>query len=157
MPRNKIIGAADAVEVVMSGDTVVTGGFVGIGFPEHLVKALEQRFLATGEPADVLPPGRSTFFAMIENNERYVLSRTQYSTNAFFRRRLGRQFTEAQLKHRLYRSFADARAGLETGDPGRGEDAGHPAGRTTPAFEMSVERDGHDEPRHVLREPEGQR
>src|SRR6476659_9478447 len=51
MTRDKIIGAADAVEVVLSGDTVVTGGFVGIGFPEHLAKALEQRFLANGEPS----------------------------------------------------------------------------------------------------------
>jgi len=33
MTRDKIIGAADAVEVILSGDTVVTGGFVGIGFP----------------------------------------------------------------------------------------------------------------------------
>ena len=63
---------------------------------------------------DVQPPARSTFFAMIEHNERYVKSRTRYSTNAFFRRRLGRQFTEAKLNHRLYPSFADAWAVLGT-------------------------------------------
>jgi len=60
------------------------------------------------------PPARSTFFAMIEHNEQYVRSRTRYSTNAFFRRRLGRQFTEAKLNHRLYRSFIDAWADLDT-------------------------------------------
>ena len=34
MARDKIVSADEAVEVVLSGDTVVTGGFVGIGFPE---------------------------------------------------------------------------------------------------------------------------
>ena len=51
--RNKVISADDAIEVVLSGDTVVTGGFVGSGFPEHLAVALERRFLATGAPADL--------------------------------------------------------------------------------------------------------
>jgi propionate CoA-transferase len=51
--RDKIVSADEAGEVVLSGDTVVTGGFVGIGFPEHLASALEQRFLATGAPADL--------------------------------------------------------------------------------------------------------
>jgi acyl CoA:acetate/3-ketoacid CoA transferase len=31
---------------------VVTGGFVGIGFPEHVAAALERRFQNTGTPAD---------------------------------------------------------------------------------------------------------
>lgn len=53
MVRNKVIGVTEAVEVVMSGDTVATGGFVGIGFPEYLAGALEQRFLRTGAPADL--------------------------------------------------------------------------------------------------------
>ncbi len=46
---NKIVSAAEALAVVRSGDTVATGGFVGIGFAEHLAVALEQRFLAMGE------------------------------------------------------------------------------------------------------------
>jgi propionate CoA-transferase len=48
--RNKIVSAEDAVEVVLDGDTLVTGGFVGIGFPEELAIALEERFLRTGSP-----------------------------------------------------------------------------------------------------------
>jgi propionate CoA-transferase len=64
---------------------------------------------------DILAPARPTFFAMIDRNAQYVLSRTRYSTNAFFRRQLGNQFTAARLEHRLYGSFADARAGLVRG------------------------------------------
>ncbi|HWI00907.1 MAG TPA: hypothetical protein VNT27_11300 [Propionibacteriaceae bacterium] len=50
MARNKVIGVEEAVETVLSGDTVATGGSVEIGFPEHLAAALERRFLASGEP-----------------------------------------------------------------------------------------------------------
>ena len=53
MARDRIVSAEDAVDVVLSGDTVVTGGFVGIGFPEHLAAALERRFLTTGSPSDL--------------------------------------------------------------------------------------------------------
>ncbi|NJN15668.1 MAG: acyl CoA:acetate/3-ketoacid CoA transferase [Oscillochloris sp.] len=44
MRRNKIISVDEAVRVILDGDTVATGGFVGIGFPEALATALEQRF-----------------------------------------------------------------------------------------------------------------
>ncbi len=45
--RNKIVTAAEAVRLIHDGDTVATGGFVGIGFAEGVAIALEQRFLAT--------------------------------------------------------------------------------------------------------------
>lgn len=53
MARNKVIGVDEAVEVVLSGDTIATGGFVGIGFPEYLAATLERRFLDSGQPADL--------------------------------------------------------------------------------------------------------
>jgi propionate CoA-transferase len=53
MRRNKVISAADAARIVFNGDTVATSGFVGIGFPEALAVALEERFLATGSPRDL--------------------------------------------------------------------------------------------------------
>src|SRR5436305_11002028 len=43
--KNKIVTAAEAARLVMDGDTVATGGFIGIGFAENLAVALEQRFL----------------------------------------------------------------------------------------------------------------
>lgn len=43
--RNKVVSAAEAVRLIHDGDTVATGGFVGIGFAETVAVALEQRFL----------------------------------------------------------------------------------------------------------------
>ncbi len=43
--HGKIVSAREAVQLVRSGDTVATGGFVGIGFPENIAVALEDRFL----------------------------------------------------------------------------------------------------------------
>jgi propionate CoA-transferase len=65
---------------------------------------------------NLLPPAQSRFITMIEQNEQYVLSRTSYSTNAFFRRRLGMQLTAARPKQRLYSSLADAHDGLNLTD-----------------------------------------
>ena len=41
--RGKVVSAAEAVQLVRSGDTVATGGFVGIGFAEGIAVALEAR------------------------------------------------------------------------------------------------------------------
>jgi propionate CoA-transferase len=49
--KNKIVSAAEAVAIIRSGDMVSVAGFVGIGTPDELLLALEQRFLATQEPA----------------------------------------------------------------------------------------------------------
>jgi propionate CoA-transferase len=53
MGRYKVITADAAAEVVLDGDTVATSGFAGIGFPEGLAVALEQRFETTGHPQDL--------------------------------------------------------------------------------------------------------
>lgn len=47
--RNKVVSAAEAVGLIHDGDTVATGGFVGIGFAEEVAVALEARFLQTQE------------------------------------------------------------------------------------------------------------
>ncbi|KAA3626153.1 MAG: acyl CoA:acetate/3-ketoacid CoA transferase [Proteobacteria bacterium] len=53
MGVSKVIDARAAVASVKPGDTLATAGFVGIGFPEELAIALEQRFLDEGGPRDL--------------------------------------------------------------------------------------------------------
>ena len=47
---NKIISNEAAADLVASGDTITTSGFVGIGVPEYLLKGLETRFLQRAQP-----------------------------------------------------------------------------------------------------------
>ena len=49
----KLATAADAVQLIRTGDTLATSGFVGIGFAEEIAIALEERFLAGAEPRDL--------------------------------------------------------------------------------------------------------
>ena len=58
--RNKIATAAEAVRLVHDGDTIATGGFVGIGFAEEIALALEARFLATQAGTGTGSPNRLT-------------------------------------------------------------------------------------------------
>ncbi|MBW7964824.1 acyl CoA:acetate/3-ketoacid CoA transferase [Bradyrhizobium sp. BR 10261] len=44
--KGKIVTAAEAVMLIRDGDTVATGGFVGIGFAEEIAIALEELYLA---------------------------------------------------------------------------------------------------------------
>ncbi len=53
MKRGKVVTGEQAVRLINSGDTVATGGFVGIGFAEEVALALEKRFLDTGEPKNL--------------------------------------------------------------------------------------------------------
>ncbi|MEM8869576.1 MAG: CoA-transferase [Pseudomonadota bacterium] len=55
---NKTISPAAAANLISDGDIVTTSGFVGIGVPETLLKAVEARFLETGSPR-----GLTLFFA----------------------------------------------------------------------------------------------
>lgn len=50
--RGKIVSAQQAVRLIRTGDTVATGGFVGIGFAEEIAVALEQLFLNSAKDED---------------------------------------------------------------------------------------------------------
>src|SRR5690242_6374599 len=45
----KVMPAVDAVRLIRDGDTIATGGFVGIGFAEGIAAALEELFLSTAD------------------------------------------------------------------------------------------------------------
>jgi len=89
---------------------------------DALAECLEVAFLSAGRRVQVVvnydnfelaPALVEPFFAMVRKNaDLYSVSTTRYSTNAFFRRQLGRQFAEAKLNHALYENFTSARAGL---------------------------------------------
>lgn len=51
--KGKIVSSEEAIQLIRSGDTVATGGFVGIGFPEQLAIDLEEFFIKTGNPRDL--------------------------------------------------------------------------------------------------------
>ena len=54
--KGKVVTADEAVRLIRDGDTVATGGFVGIGFAEEIAIALEKRFLAS-ENGELAAPG----------------------------------------------------------------------------------------------------
>lgn len=59
--KGKVVTATDAVHLIRDGDTVATGGFVGIGFAEEIALALEALYLSadaglpygTGKPRNL--------------------------------------------------------------------------------------------------------
>ena len=51
--KGKIVAAQAAVRVIRDGDTIATGGFVGIGFAEEIAIHLEEHFKRTGRPRNL--------------------------------------------------------------------------------------------------------
>ncbi len=49
--KGKVVTAAEAIRLIRPGDTIVTGGFVGIGFAEEVAIALENAFLGDDHEA----------------------------------------------------------------------------------------------------------
>jgi propionate CoA-transferase len=85
-----------------------------------LADFLDKRYTEIGQRFNVVvnydnfslgPDASEAFFTMVRrNDERYFLSSTRYSTNAFFRRQMGRQFEDAQLQHQIYANFSEAQS-----------------------------------------------
>jgi propionate CoA-transferase len=59
----KIVTAEEAVRLIRDGDTIATGGFVGIGFAEELAVALEAQHLSKDIPADEKPRNLTLVYA----------------------------------------------------------------------------------------------
>ncbi len=62
-PEGKIRSAREAAGLIRSGDTVATGGFVGIGFPEAIAIALKERFLDGAKAGQAEPRGLTLVYA----------------------------------------------------------------------------------------------
>ncbi len=54
LPTGKVVTARQAVELIEDGDTIATGGFVGIGFAENIAVAIESLYLESLKESDVL-------------------------------------------------------------------------------------------------------
>ena len=86
---------------------------------QELADFLDKRFTELGRKVDAVinydnfvlaDEASEPFLAMVRHNtERYLRSATRYSTNAFFRRQLGRRFAAAALEDRLYADFTGVR------------------------------------------------
>jgi hypothetical protein len=61
--RGIIVSAQQAVRLIRPGNTIATGGFVGIGFAEEVAVALEQRFLDSVETENDAPPNLTVVYA----------------------------------------------------------------------------------------------
>jgi propionate CoA-transferase len=59
----KIVTAEEAVRLIRDGDTVATGGFVGIGFAEEIAVALEAQYLSKDVPASEKPRNLTLVYA----------------------------------------------------------------------------------------------
>jgi propionate CoA-transferase len=59
----KIVTAEEAVRLIRDGDTIATGGFVGIGFAEEIAVALEAQFLSRDIPAVDKPRNLTLIYA----------------------------------------------------------------------------------------------
>lgn len=51
--KGKLVSSQEAIQLIRDNDTIATGGFVGIGFPEQIAADLETCFLKTGHPRDL--------------------------------------------------------------------------------------------------------
>ena len=58
--KGKVVTAPEAVRLIRIGDTIATGGFVGIGFAEEIAIALEELFLANEGEAPYARASRAT-------------------------------------------------------------------------------------------------
>ncbi len=100
--RFRLDAATDTVYVNFEGLRLVTAHDA-----DDLARELHRRFAALDRRVHVVvnydnfdlgPDAADPFFAMVRRNEeRFFLSSTRYSTNAFLRRQFGREFTEHDL------------------------------------------------------------
>lgn len=50
---SKLVTVEQAIELIKSGDTIATGGFVGNMHPEFITKSIEEAYLSSGQPRNL--------------------------------------------------------------------------------------------------------
>ena len=59
LDSGKIVTAEEAASLIRDGDTIATGGFVGIGFAEEVALAIETLYLAKRDQTVPAPTSRA--------------------------------------------------------------------------------------------------
>ncbi|WP_446899097.1 acyl CoA:acetate/3-ketoacid CoA transferase [Clostridium sp. LBM24168] len=52
--KSKVMSKEKAIGLIKDGDTVAVGGFVGCAFPEDIISGIEEKYLKSGSPRDLV-------------------------------------------------------------------------------------------------------
>ena len=92
---NKIVTAAEAVRLIHDGNTVATGGFVGIGFAEGVAIALEQRFLDSQAATGIGSPRQLTLVYAAGQGDRALRGVNHFGHAGLLKRVIGGHWISA--------------------------------------------------------------
>ncbi len=103
--KGKIVSAAEAVRLIRDGDTVAIDGFAGIGVPEGLLIALEERFLK-GDSQIGDPPGQPHNLSRLRKRRGSPVALAVTSSLIRLACGLGRMAEFLKLQPNLHQSIA---------------------------------------------------
>ncbi|HDR9875242.1 TPA: acyl CoA:acetate/3-ketoacid CoA transferase [Burkholderia cenocepacia] len=85
---SKVVPAGDAVRLIRRGDTVATGGFVGVGFPEAVAVALEALYLDPDVPPEEKLSDLTLLYAAGQGDGK-ILGLNHFAHTGLVRRAIG--------------------------------------------------------------------
>jgi propionate CoA-transferase len=105
--KGKIVTAAEAVRLIRDGDTVATGGFVGIGFAEEIALALEELYLASEADAPYTQDKPRNLTLVYAAGQGDV---SRYTTSGFLRIKLGEALEKRGVAAHIFESADEAQS-----------------------------------------------